>query len=186
MKKLFALTLVLLLLLSAAALAEEPYEFSFRGITWNSTPEDVAAIEDMSTANFHSVGNVTFATGSNYEVGEYPYFLIYIFVDNKLTALELSFNWNGEDLQAVLDSTAKAFIEEYGEPNCKDYETINKIFSFFPNAAELTEEDVQNNYGWLLPDQRTVIFLANLDGGGLGIAIFDLEAVSQGTVTLDE
>ena len=178
MKKLFALTLALLLLFSAAALADEPYVFSFRGITWDSTPEDVAAAEGITMEDFRTNGIVTFAVGKNYEAGGYSYLLAYGFVDNRLTAMEMSFQESDTDLQTVLDSTARALSEEYGEPNCNDYETINSIFTFFPGAAELTEEDVQNGYGWLLPDQRTVIFLSNLKSGGLGFAIFDLNAVS--------
>lgn len=192
MKKMLAFTLVLLLLFTAAALAEEPYVFSFRGITWDAAPEDVAEAEGISAEDFYTDGNVSTAMGKDYEAGEYSFVLGYGFVDNRLTGMELYHApGDNEDPRAVLDDVAKELSEEYGEPDAMDYETVNKILiAFDPDSPViLTEEDMPNGCTWLLPDQRTFIFLLYFDNPvitGIEAGIFDLDAISQCKVSRGE
>ena len=174
MKKLISLLLcaqLALCLTPAPALAEETageYVFTFRnGITWDSTLEEAMEAEGLFGRDVHTDGGISMFSVNSALFAGLTVDLFYCSMNGTLICIGCIPDRDTDNAEALADIKA-ALTGMYGQPNMTELNRVLNIIRIVSRSdVETVPVEASPWAGWVLPDERTLVFASDVDGVGL-------------------
>ena len=127
--------------------------FTFRGLHWGMSPDEVQAVEGQEFSGL-AAGSYTTTFGylEDLRVSKFEADIQYIFIENGLAGVGIAIDDSIDDLKADADYLLQALTILYGEPQSQDALPAVLFELFF------TKRNIDEMYVWL-PADDTCIFL---------------------------
>ncbi|MGI6690573.1 MAG: DUF6273 domain-containing protein [Christensenellales bacterium] len=171
MKKLISMLLcaqLALCLMPVPMLAKEAadeYVFTFRnGITWDLTLEEAMAVEGVPEGIAYIDGNISTFYVNGASFAGLSVDLFYCSMNGVLICIGCI---PGRDLGSAkaFEDIKAALTGMYGQPNMTELSRVRNIVNIINRNDEETDSIEESPWaGWVLPDERTLVYTSDIDG----------------------